>query len=499
MIKSARGKRSRNGSVETTDTQRTSSRVMKKRLRGDSVKVHDFKAFKKSFYKDETNKLIQNSLCSSFLYRIAEEREYMQSRDNEFSHVLDPELNVTDQGLSGRCWLFAVLNVMRHELVRKYQLPRDFELSESYLCFYEKIEKCNYFLTKIMEMDELDAHDPETQRLLLSGGSDGGYWVSCANLIQKYGIVPKTAYRESINSFSTGIMKDIISKKLNGFAMELTSEKDKSKRPELKTRMMEEMYVVLCKMLGTPPTIDEKFTWSYTLHLDLTDKIAREHRRKLEGEFENLQIKNTVDVTPLEFYNKFIVNKLSNYLQFSNDPRNPYNKYYESPSHDIVVEGDRFGYYNLSIDEITQLCITSIINNTPVEFDCDVMNYINPDVELLDTKCYNYSLLLGKDFDKLSKKDMIMCLSSYPTHAMVLVGVDLDDTGRPLKWKVENSWGRDDDSTGYYTMSHDWFTRFVFNVVIQKDYVPKKLLDRYRTELSCPIMLPENDIMGGEY
>jgi bleomycin hydrolase len=483
----------------STEPTRASKRLTKKRILDDSFNVSELEMYKKKFYDNDTNKLIQNSLCSSFLHRIAEERDYMQSRDNEFSHVLDPELQVTDQGLSGRCWLFAVLNVMRHELVRKYQLPRDFELSESYLCFYEKIEKCNYFLTKIMEMDELDSHDSTTQRLLLSGGSDGGYWVSCANLIRKYGIVPKTAYRESINSFSTGVMKDIISKKLNEFALVLTNEKDKTKRLALKKKMMEDIYVILCKMLGTPPALNEKFTWSYTLHLDLTDKIAREHKRKLHGEFENLQIKNTVEVTPLEFYQKFIVNNLNNYAKFSNDPRNEYDKYYESPAYDIIVEGEKFGFYNLPMDQIIELCITSIINNTPVEFDCDVINYINPDVELLDTKCYNYSLIFGKDFDKLSKKDMLTCLSSYPTHAMVLVGVDLDEDGKPLKWKVENSWGRSDESTGYYTMSHDWFLRFVYNVVIQKDYVPKELLAKYDAAMKHAVILPENDILGGEY
>ena len=117
------------------------------------VKVAKLNKMKKEFYKDDTNRIIQNSLCTNNLLNISEVREYMQSRDCYFSNVLDPELIVSNQGLSGRCWMFAFLNVIRHELVRKYQLPHDFELSESYLCFYEKLEKCNSFLNKFLDKD----------------------------------------------------------------------------------------------------------------------------------------------------------------------------------------------------------------------------------------------------------------------------------------------------------------------------------------------------------
>jgi bleomycin hydrolase len=166
----------------------------------------------------------------------------MQSRDSDFSHTLDPELEISNQGLSGRCWMFAVLNVMRHELIRKFNLTHEFELSESYLCFYEKLEKCNYFLSEFMDADIVDVNDAHVRRLLSGGCDDGGLWVTCVNLIKKYGIIPKTCYRESVNSFSTEIMNEIINFKLREFALELTSEKNKSKRTVLKNRMMKQLY-----------------------------------------------------------------------------------------------------------------------------------------------------------------------------------------------------------------------------------------------------------------
>lgn len=420
----------------------------------------------------------------------------MQSRDNEFSHTLDPELEVSNQGLSGRCWMFAVLNVMRHELVRKYNLTREFELSESYLCFYEKLEKCNFFLSKFMEMDNVDPTDSYTQTLLLSGCQDGGLWVTCANLVKKYGIIPKSCYKESINSFSTEVMNELINYKLKEFAIELTSEKEIGKRVALKNRMMGQIYEILCKMLGTPPSPDEKFSWSFVSYLDLTEQLKREKKRQKHGKYENLQIKCNFNVTPLEFYEQFIVNKLDDYVKLGNDPRNEYNKYYIAHENDVVIEGEKNGFYNLQMNEISKMCANSIIDNTPVEFDCDVVKYLNPEEELLDNKCYDYNLVFGENFDKLSKEKMMKCLASYPNHAMVLVGVDIDENGNPIKWKVENSWGRSENRTGYYTMSHEWFEKFVYNVVVQRKYLPDNLLNKYDIEHRKPIVLPYSDIMG---
>lgn len=460
----------------------------------------DLLYLKRKFISDDRNLVIQNALCSSTLYQVAEVRDYMQSRDTEFSHTIDPELVVSNQGLTGRCWLFALLNVMRHELVRKFKLQRDFELSEAYVCFYEKFEKCNHFLSRFLKMDKIDSSDYKTQRYLLSGCQDGGHWITCANLIKKYGIVPKSSYKESINSYHTGMMNDTLDYKLREFAQQLVTEKDYDKRLVMKSEMMCTVYEMLCKFLGTPPNPNEKFTWSFGLYLELCDRLERENkRRKTNGEFENLQIKQTLSLTPIEFYKDIIVNNLDNYMKFGNDPRNPYHKFYFGFEDDVVVEGERPGYYNLDMNTISKMCVTSIKNNTPVEFDCDVVKYLNSHDELMDTKCFNYNLVFDTDFNDLDKKRMMERLESYPNHAMVLVGVDLGTDENPIKWKVENSWGRNDaneSSTGYYTMSHEWFLKFVFNVVIQEDFVPRGLKSKYRKEFKNSVNLAENDIMS---
>ena len=464
------------------------------------VKVAKLNKLKKEFYKDDTNRIIQNSLCTNNLLNISEVREYMQSRDCYFSNVLDPELIVSNQGLSGRCWMFAFLNVIRHELVRKYHLPHDFELSESYLCFYEKFEKCNSFLNKFVNKDKIEQHDLRTQNILLQGCEDGGHWITCANLIKKYGLIPKTCYRESINSYSTSTMNKVLNYKIREFAHEIVKEPNKENRIKLKEKMMEQIYDMLCKLLGTPPNPNEKFHWSYNVRLDLNEILEREKKRyKNDGHFENLQLKKTVELSPLMFYKKFIVDDINEYLRLGNDPRNEYNNFYESFEDNLVFGGDKNGFFNTDMKEIVSICINSITNNTPVEFDCDVTQYLNPDEELLDTKCYNYNLVFNTNFDNMSKKEMMECFESYANHAMVLVGVDLDKNGKPIKWKVENSWGRtysDDSSSGYYTMSHEWFEKFVYNVVVHRKYATWRLNKRYDETIKNPITLPENDIMA---
>lgn len=468
-------------------------------LNNGAIHIKKLVNLKRAFGENQTNKLIQNSLCSNSLERVTEDREYMQSRDGEFSHQLEPELVVSNQGLSGRCWMFAVLNVIRHEMVRKFKLPHDFELSESYLCFYEKLEKCNFFLSKISQMDKLDLSDRYTAYLLASGSADGGLWITCANLIKKYGIIPKTCYRESIHSFSTESMNNVLDNKLKEFALMLTNEPDHKKRVVMKEKMMSQIYDILCKMLGTPPNPDEKFQWSFTLYMDLTDQIERETKRRKTGDYENLQIKNMVEVTPLQFYDQFVVNHFDDYCKFGNDPRNPYFKYYEGHDEDVVIEGQKNGFFNVPMDILSKLASASIMDNTPVEFDCDVVKYLNPIEELMDNKCYNYSLVFGDNFDGLTKEQSLQCGQSCANHAMVFVGVDIANDDVPIKWKVENSWGRHEEvqnSTGYYTMSHEWFNRYVYNIVVQSKYVPKNILKQYKAGVKHPVRLPLFDIMG---
>ena len=482
--------------LESSGCKRKRSDYDEQTVQDDIFTVKSLKRLKDNFNKDETNKLVQNALCSNWLYQVSEEREYMQSRDRHFSHTIEPKLVVTNQGLSGRCWMFAVLNVIRYEFIKDMHLPKDFEFSESYLSFYEKIEKCNYFLTHFMDKDEVDPEDYKTLSTLQSGLFEGGYWTSCINLIKKYGLIPKSCYLESINSFNTDVVDDLVSTKLREFSLMLVKEKPEN-RMELKSKMIEEIYAILSKMLGTPPCPTEEITWAYTPDQELIDMIRIEEEREKTGRYKALEIKKNIKITPLDFYKKFISHNIDSYLTLSHDPRNEFNKYYESHDIDVVVGGAPHGYYNMPVESIANMCILSILDNTPIQFSCDVHHYFHPDENLFDTKSLNYNLLFKTNFDKLSKSEMLNVRESNPNHAMVLVGVDLDPLGNPIKWKIENSWGRTHESSvgDYYIMSHDWFKRYVYDVVIHKKYVSRQFFLKYRKAKQNKVVLPEFDVM----
>lgn len=468
-----------------------------------SVDLNELKKYNNAFNNNSTNLLVQNALCQNSLYLVSENRQYMQKRDTNFTNEVDPELDATNQGGSGRCWMFAPLNVMRSEIIRKLKLDRDFELSQSYLCFYEKLEKCNYFLEHFMKTDKIDLQDIDIKELLIMGCEDGAHWETFQNLVEKYGVIPRSCYKESINSFATSTMVEMLNSKLKEYAMKLVSEKNILRRIPMKQKMMKQIYELLCKMLGTPPHPDDKFCWSFEFHIDHVDLIKREKKRRKTEKYENFQTKGTMHITPLEFYEKFALTKSQDFVRLGNDPRNSYYKYYESYNNDFVIEGIKPGYFNVPINVISNACINSILDNTPVEFDCDVVKFLNSDEELLDDNAYNFDLTLGTKIHKLNKLDMMKCLQTAPTHAMIFVGVDLTNSGAPKKWKVENSWGSDGvkniisdhQSTGHYHMAHTWFKKYVFGAVVKNSYIDTSLLERYKKAQENPITLPKLDIM----
>lgn len=470
-------------------------------VKNDVFLESSLKKLKSDFEKNPFNKVVQNSLCSNYLDNVSEVREYMQSRDRHFSHTIQPKLHITNQGMSGRCWMFAVLNVIRHELIIDLNLPHNFELSESYLSFYEKIEKCNYFLTQFMNIETIDVkNDSHIRNVLNSGIDEGGFWVSCANLIKKYGLVPKSSFLESVNSFDTENLNKLLNTKLREFSKVLVDCPIKE-REQLKSKMMEELYGIISKMCGTPPCPDEEFEWTYLQNLDMVELLEIEKERKESGTYKPLELKKVIKMTPLEFYNKFVSKKLEDHLCFSNDPRNEYGKYYESHDDDCVIGAERVGYFNIEMEYIEQMAITSILNNTPVMFCCDVGHYMNINEELFDTKCFDYNMLFNTTFNSLNKKEMMEVYESRANHAMVLVGVDLDlNTGLPLKWKVENSWGKvkrdEDNESGYFTMSSEWFRKYVYDIVIHKDFLHRKELTVYNKAKKNKITLPKYDIMA---
>lgn len=414
-----------------------------------------------------------NAVCTTPIGKVATNRATLAAVDQSFSIHLS-ENPATHQKSSGRCWMFAALNTFR----TKAQLAlnvKEFEFSQNYTMFWDKLEKANYFLDSILQT----LNEPIGSRLLdwLLGNiiTDGGQWDMFVNLIDKYGVVPKTIMPETESSSSTGSMNYQVIFMLRDYACRLRREHEKgaslSKLETLKSDYMAEVYRMLCIHLGTPP---QEFEWQWR------DKDKEFHRAG--------------KLTPREFYAKYVNVDLSEMVCLIHDPRpgHPLNAVYTVKYLGNVVGGRPTEYLNTELSVIKAAAIKQLQDGDSVWFGCDVGKYLDRDSGVMDPALFDFDLVYGTE-PTMNKAERLMYGHSLMTHAMVFTGVDLDDDGRPRKWRVENSWSDAPGDKGFFQMSDAWFDEFTYEVVVQKRYLSPEILACLTQK---PIALEPWDPMG---
>ncbi len=418
--------------------------------------------YSSSFRLDRTNRVACNAVVAGGLLNTCKNPDVIRKMNHEFSLALN-QGEITNQKQSGRCWLFAATNVMRFRIIEKFHL-KTFELSQNYLLFWDKLEKSNWFFENIL--DTLD--EPTESRILCylldAPIADGGQWDMMANLVSKYGVVPKYSMPESSASSSTREMNRILTELLRNDACilrrEAKSGKDIQALEELKNRMLNEVYRMLCICLGEPPK---------TVDMEARDK---------DGKF--IQERN---LTPQEFYKKYVGIDLNDYISLINAPtaHKPFYRRYTVKMLGNVKEGNPVCYINLPVEELKKAVIAQLKDGEPVWFGCDMGPCISRELGIMDLDIYDFKDFLQVDFP-MNKADRLDYGQSRMTHAMVFQGVNLDENGTPDRWRVENSWGDDKGKKGYFIMSDGWFTEFMYQVVVNKKYLTKEQLDILNTE-----------------
>lgn len=427
----------------------------------------------KRFDENPGNRMAMNAAVSCGI--CASSRNYETEREipHEFSISLEQGA-VTNQKRSGRCWMFAALNCMRFQVIKKQNLE-DFELSQSYPLFYDKLEKANYFLESILDTLDEPTDGRLIAHLLAAPLNDGGQWDMLCSIVEKYGLVPKTAMPESVSSSATQEMVSYMTEKLREYACVLRKGHKAGKSMEQlkkeKEAMMETVYRMLCISLGKPP---KTFTFEYR------DKDGNFHRE------ENL--------TPKAFYEKYVGLRLDDYVSVINAPTEdkPFYRSYTVQYLGNVKEGRPVKYVNLPIEEMKQAAIAQLKDGEPVWFGCDVGKRSFRDGGLMDTGIYDVETLFDTDFP-MTKAERLEYGQSLMTHAMVFQGVNLDENGKPDRWRVENSWGEEAGKKGYFVMSDRWFDEYNYQVVVNKKYLSSKALEAYEKE---PVRLNPWDPMG---
>lgn len=438
-----------------------------------SVTQKDLQEIQASFVKDGPTKAIQNILTANKnLKANALNREMQGKIDHYFKYRVKVK-GITNQYSSGRCWMFTSMNVLRPDVMKKYNLS-DFDFSHNYTYFWDIFEKSNLFLENAIRTADKDMQDREVTTYFQSPVGDGGVWNLYYNVAQKYGVVPQEVMPETANSNATSQMLSLLNEKLRlgGYTlreMAAQGKKINELRKE-KKEILKDVYRILALCLGEPP---HEFTWRYK------DK---------EGNIQEL-----ANYTPQRFYQEITPADYSpdNYIMIMNDPTREYYKVYEIQNYRNTEEGINWVYLNLPNEDIKKAALASIKANEPMYASCDVGKQFQGDAGIMDPSLYDYESLLGVKL-KMDKKARILTRQSGSSHAMTLIGCDTDINDKPVKWEFENSWGSSSGHNGYLTFTDDWFNEYMFRLVIHKKYLDDKALQSLKQK---PVQLPVWDYM----
>jgi len=434
---------------------------------GGGISADMLQEISKGYAGTAADKALRNALNTTSITVLAENAGNLAMIDTHFSDKVRTR-GITDQKSSGRCWLFSGLNVLRARMIDKFDLG-DFTFSQNYLFFYDQLEKANLFLQGVIDTRDLPFDDRKVDWLFANPIGDGGQFTGVSNLIMKYGLVPADAMPETLSANSTSAMSTQIRNLLRQDGLKLRAATRRDDLQAMKTDMLKDVYHILALCLGVPPT---EFEWT---------------RYDSKGEYVS-----TKTYTPKAFYDEFIGTDLeNNYIMVMNDPTREYGKVYEIDYDRHVYDGQNWLYVNLPIERIKEMAIASIKDNTAMYFSCDVSKFLNRSKGVADLDNFDYDSLMGVDFT-MDKRERIMTHASGSTHAMTLMAVDLDASGSPRKWMVENSWGASSGYNGHIIMTDEWFDEYMFRLVVEKKYVPADVLAMLNQK---PTLLPAWDPM----
>lgn len=450
--------------------------------------------YRQSLADNDMLRLRVNAITNNRISDLSLDRRALVQHDDRFNHELKSN-GITDQQGSGRCWLFAGLNLFSPKVMAELKME-SFELSQPYLAFYDKLEKANSFLEDIVTFRDSALHTWTMQVVLESPFGDGGWWNYVVTLLDKYGAVPISAMPETRQSSSTGQLNRLTSTLLRRDAAELRQMyADGSSVDDLRRRkeeMLTEVYQLLVYAYGEPPT-EFDFRYEVKPEEDSTEQSdsASDDSDHAVGEDDNADAgAKAYDVvehhTPVSFYEKYLKKHLKEYVPICHNPAQDMDQLFELAGARNIVGTPDLQVLNLSIDRLKAYALKSLLDSQIVWFACDVGKENYGDSGIFMRGIYNVETTLGVDLE-MNKKDRIDYHDISPNHAMVLLGVDTTENGTPSKWLVENSWGEKAGKKGKWTMYDSWFDEYVLMVVVDKSLLSDDDAGKLEQE---PIVVP---------
>ena len=443
-------------------------------MKSEELSIKWLEKDREKYLQDPKNDVIRHALSATTFNDVFKSLD--KAEDTQFVFSVDvPTLPVTNQKRSGRCWIFSASNVLREIIAKKCNIKGQFEISQNYIAYFDKIEKYNYFAQSLIQLVEQGAkHDDRKVAFLLSGVGDGGQWQMYVNLVKKYGIVPKSAFVETQQSSETMGSSQLCNAALREYASKIfkswQANKDHDKLMRLKEDFVDKVYNILTSSFGVPP---QSFDFEY---------VDKEDKYHIEP-----------NMTPLSFFNKYIGDDIDDFVSVIHAPTKDkkYNKTYSIEYVNNVFGGKPVTHLNISFDRMEKAIISQLKDGEIVWFGSDVSHFGDRANGVWDTNAFDYRTPFGVDklFDKA---DMLDFYQAAMNHAMCIIGVDLKK-GKPIRWKIENSWGSESGNNGIYIMSEPFFRAFTFQAAVRKKYLVKEELDALE---KAPALLPPWDPFG---
>lgn len=419
----------------------------------------------------EKDAVVQGMLYTRKLDDAALNPDVLLQHNTFFTHEIKTG-RVTNQDYSGRCWLFAALNMLRPHIVKVIH-DEEFEFSQNYLFFFDKLEKANTFFETIITRADLDIRDPKFQFVLALPWDgpiqDGGYWEYAVTLIAKYGAVPYHVMPDSESARKPDAMNVQLTHKLmiSAYAMKRDYEtnKDRDRMRAMKKEALKDIYKILVLHLGKPPV---NFEFIY--------KNSEKDKVEIEKH------------TPRSFAKKYVTTVMDDFIPFSYYPSRPFNTLYEGENSNYLIEGAPIRFLNIDMKDIKDMVLRSVIAGQPVDFSANVNYQIDSTRGIMHHELYRYDRVYGIDMSASNVEKGLMGMIDA-NHDMVIMGVDYRNE-QIIKWKVENSWGAEYGENGMFFMYDGWFERYADGFIIHKKFVKPELLKIWSQQ--TPIVIPED-------
>ena len=439
---------------------------------GQGLRSEDLVGLADDFASDSRNRLMQNTVTQRDVNEVALDRRIVTNATHTFSTVLD-DWSPTQQGASGRCWLFSGLNLFRVDTMDSLNV-RQFEFSQNYMMFWDKVERANFILESVIETADRPIDDRIVQHLMVAPVEDAGQWDMFINIVDKYGVVPKESMPETESSGNTRQMNNMLYYQVRQGAANIRrlyqdeAGLDAMRQEKLDT--LKSVYRILSIHLGDPPA---SVDWQW---------------RDREGEFHR-----DGELSPLEFAKRYVKPGFRDMVCLVNDPRpdHPYFQSYTIGYLGNVVGARSVRYLNVPIEVMKNVTQKQIEDGIPVWMGCDTGKQNHRTLGLWDANLFDYASVYGSEFG-MDKATRLQYGQTQMTHAMLFTGVDVVD-GTPRRWRAENSYGDKVGDKGFFLMNDSWFDEYMFEIAAPRSYLSDDVLEALDTE---PIVLPPWDPMG---